>query len=92
MANPCGTLRFGTYQARRAQQSKVFRDGRAAGPKIRGELANGMASATQQVQDLAARGIGNRPKNRSLSLVLIGNHSVTYYGNQTVTLCQRRKL
>ena len=46
----------------------MFRDRRAAGAKIGGNLADGAAAAPQQAQDFAAGRIGDRPKHRFVSL------------------------
>ena len=46
--NACRAVFAGDDQTRGAQQAEVLRDGRTAGPKIRGDLSNGVWAAAQQ--------------------------------------------
>jgi hypothetical protein len=43
----------------------VLRDRRSAGTKIRRDLADGAGAFTQQAENFAARGVGDRPEHRS---------------------------
>src|SRR5262249_5644236 len=57
--------------------AKVFRDRRATGAEISGELANGLATTAQQAKDLPPGRISDSSEDSILLQVLLSNHLVT---------------
>jgi hypothetical protein len=68
---------MGDHQAGGAEHAKVFRDPRTTGAKISGEVANGLPTTAQKVQNLPPRRISDSSEDSILPQVLLGNHLVT---------------
>src|SRR5215510_1989479 len=74
LADARSPVLMGDDQTRRPEHPEMLGNCRSAGAKISGELANGLATATQQVEYPPPCWISNRPEHGMLMLELVGNH------------------
>src|SRR5262245_14868853 len=77
LADVRGALLSRYYQAGVLQQTKMFRNRRAAAPKILCKLADRGGTAAQQAENFPPCRIGNRLENQLTLFVFYCNHTVT---------------